>query len=433
MFRRADFIRFANIVPAAKACGLRKECRNTMSKICRVCGMMNMDNASVCSKCHSSLGTVNMTDQNRFPINGGISNGGNLNGGNVQQIDPELEKNYAKHQKTQQNSSKILRVLIVIAVVGVVAGYFGVQYYKNNTPPDENWVQENLPEDILYYTLDGEEQTLKFQSLQIQSRATKDGVDHTKCKVILSDKFLKKTKFINITSKRYDSLGWKVQDWKEYKNEKVTLKPANKKRIYSYLKEKYSLEGLKNFQQSAEDTKNKARSYTCDFKNKYAYLNYSGTCGVTEYLDGVSYNGVYKDDSVTGNYATEYDMEIIEGAVDWKLDGTYSYEDMGVKINVTVKTDGNGKLTWKADYTIYEEDDESYDQISGQTEYPTESEERIDITERDYGGNPASDREYSFSIGKNYWMSFTRDEVNILEKDEEDGYVIKNRSMTKEK
>ncbi len=426
MFRRADFIRFANIVPAAKACGLRKECRNTMSKICRVCGMMNMDNASVCSKCHSSLGTANMTDQNRFPINGGVSNGGNLNGGNVQQIDPELEKNYAKHQKTQQNSSKILRVLIVVAVVGVVAGYFGVQYYKNNTPPDENWVQENLPEDILYYTLDGEEQKLKFQSLQIQSRTTKDGVDHTKCKVILSDKFLEKTKFINITSKRYDSLGWKVQDWKEYKNEKVTLRAKKKKTVVSYIKKRYQLERIKNFYVE-KNTGNYAKTYVCDFKNKYNYLNYSGQFGLWERLKGQDDEEFEDIKNVTGNYNIEKVPATLGTTLQWKLDGTYRYVGDDAYFKVIVKSDGEEGIIWKADYTLYE-DDESYhyklnDTIENPTKITDEDEEQID--ESEYRGYEDDEDkpidltlgiEYSFPIGNDYWVRFTSDEVSVAKR-----------------
>mgnify|MGYP000868465591 CR=1 FL=1 len=391
-----------------------------MSKICHVCGMMNMDNASVCSKCHSSLGTAGINNQ--IPPNSrGISHV-NQHVGNVQGIDPELEKNYEQYQKSQQTGSKLLRWGLVIAVVAV-AGYFGMQYYQNNTPPDASWVKENLPKDVLTCTLDGEEHSLKVKSFKIQSRSTKDGVDHTKCKVVLADNILKKTKYIKLTSRRYSSLGWKVKDWKEYKNEKAALKARKEDAVVSFIQKKYQLDGIKNFQVE-KNTPDYVKTYLCDFENQYTYLNYSGQLGVKESLIGLNGEDFEEIENVTGDYNTETVPATIGTTLKWNLDGTYSYNDDDSEFTVTVESDGEDGITWEAAYCLYEDVDAEEYETSGTVEDPTEitneDESQIDVSEyidvtddEEDSIDLTADMKYSFSIGNGYRIVFTRDEVSI--------------------
>lgn len=276
-----------------------------MSKICTSCGAMNSENAVVCSRCGKSLGmAMNNSVNNQYMNN-------NMNSFN--------SGSNSAHQYASAKTVKSKKHLfIIIAIVGILVAMTVtfVVIKTSDRAPSEDWLKENIPQELLTYTWNNETCTPSIESLTVERRNTEDDMDDAFCVVHLADEKIERTLYVEIMSVKYDEGGWGLTSWNEYKTEEYKIKEEFVKK----LEEQYVEENnyfIKNPQYTFSDNNNKM-TVCYDASADYKYLSITGQ--VTRDYELSFDNETYPHEfSWRGS---SYDLS--NTYFGWKIDGKWS-------------------------------------------------------------------------------------------------------------
>lgn len=182
-----------------------------MSKVCRFCGAMNLDNSITCSRCGKSL----IVDKVTLPENNTQIKANSTNN-NINKNSNSLHR----QPKIKTKSKFILVMMCVIFILGVI-----IKIAFSST--SENDIEKMVPQEVLQYSMqidDNNEHECKIDSFEIEKRDTSDEYDTAYCKIEMSDQYISRITYLRMDMKKYEKGGWMLESYSEYENEQFMIK-----------------------------------------------------------------------------------------------------------------------------------------------------------------------------------------------------------------
>ena len=128
-------------------------------------------------------------------------------------------------------------------------------------PLNDRGLSKIIPEEILIYSLDYNENKMSVKNVTIERRQTNDKEDIVYAIISMEDDYIHRTAYYILTINYYDVGGWIIDSWEEYQEtEAYPLQPPSESLITNHLNERF-----KNFSfisNDKESVKDRHYSYT---------------------------------------------------------------------------------------------------------------------------------------------------------------------------
>lgn len=255
-------------------------------RICRKCGAKISAGSSFCSKCGFDAGSekpVGFMKSDRFSSAGAF---------------------FKKYKKPLLISAAACLTLVIVIALLFVGG-----------PKSEKEIMEDIGEDITVLVLDNERIRLHIESLIIDKRKTKDGLDQVYCKIELANDNIAVTSYQLITYSKYNGNKWIYESASPYLPEKIEImKPTSAMydRVVGLIDGRNSL--LDNFYGMIDDYRvtcsGSTVEYTFDVSKTVGVMNTAGTIYATSEVGGDRAGGYYMRTSIDdSNLSTNWNVE----------------------------------------------------------------------------------------------------------------------------
>ncbi len=152
---------------------------------CKKCGTAILDGETLCSKCAYEKSIAEKTAMRAEKIKDKVN----------------LSDTFAKYKKPVLIGAAACLVVVVIVILLSMGG-----------PKSESEIIADLPESLTSVYLNDELVPMTVESLQIEKRQTKDGVDNVYCKIKLTNDTFTVTSYQQLTYIKYNGNEW-VLDW----------------------------------------------------------------------------------------------------------------------------------------------------------------------------------------------------------------------------
>ena len=176
-----------------------------------------------------------------------------------------------------------------------------------------------IPEEILLYSLDGNEKKMSVNNVAIERRQTNNKEDIVYAIITMEDSYIHRTAFYILTINYYDTGGWIIDSWEKYQETKAfPLLPPSEALITSHLNRRF-----KNFSfisSNIDNLKYGHCSFVYQVNDNEQNLSRSGQTTINYTLigsDDLSWRPVINNDQInitwnlSGNWNVSHRGEIV--------------------------------------------------------------------------------------------------------------------------
>ena len=252
--------------------------------------------------------------------------------------------------------------LIIIAIVGILAALAVtfVVVKTSDSVPSEDWLKENIPQELLTYKWNDETCTSSIESLTVERRNTEDDMDDVFCVVHLADEKIERTLYVEMMSAKYDTGGWGLTSWNEYKTEEYKIKEEFAKKLEEQNVEENDY-FIKNPQYTFSDNNNKMTvCYDASVECKYLAVSGQVTRDYELSFDNETYPHEFSWKGSAYDLSNTYFAWLLDGKWSGKFD---SYDiERNLELKIESRSEGeygfeySGKMCYETDAGEREED-----------------------------------------------------------------------------